>query len=283
MKRRRGFTLIELLVVIAIIAILAAILFPVFAQARDKARQAQCGSNMKQMALACLMYAQDYDERFPSAHWGIYLVLVQPYMRNTQTWACPSGAGIYTVRPCFWFNDPANPPGSPSRGGCTGVANMLQYVVTGIAANSDVFGGWDNRTPRALATIDSPADAIMLMDNDVSRRATTAPPTGTRGTPSDAQMAFSACQDARHVMWHTRWNVQPPASTAGRLGPKHASGANTAFTDGHVKWLKSPPRTCSSWTPHPAVAGRIIPPGNNVAAGACRPSGSVLWCRDNLN
>jgi prepilin-type N-terminal cleavage/methylation domain-containing protein len=63
--RSRGFTLIELLVVIAIIAILAAILFPVFAQAREKARQASCLSNAKQMSTAVMMYAQDYDETFP--------------------------------------------------------------------------------------------------------------------------------------------------------------------------------------------------------------------------
>ena len=73
---RRGFTLIELLVVIAIIAILAAILFPVFAQAREKARSASCLSNLKQMGLAWMMYAQDYDEKFPfadpgdGANWG---------------------------------------------------------------------------------------------------------------------------------------------------------------------------------------------------------------------
>src|ERR1700756_3607746 len=64
-RRRSGFTLIELLVVIAIIAILAAILFPVFAQAREKARQASCASNMKQIGLAMIMYVQDYDETMP--------------------------------------------------------------------------------------------------------------------------------------------------------------------------------------------------------------------------
>ena len=66
MKRRSGFTLIELLVVIAIIAILAAILFPVFAQAREKARQITCASNLKQIATAMHMYSQDFDERIPS-------------------------------------------------------------------------------------------------------------------------------------------------------------------------------------------------------------------------
>ena len=67
--RRSGFTLIELLVVIAIIAILAAILFPVFAQARDKARQSSCLSNTRQMATSILMYVQDYDETFPGHEW----------------------------------------------------------------------------------------------------------------------------------------------------------------------------------------------------------------------
>ena len=67
MRKSRGFTLIELLVVIAIIAILAAILFPVFARARESARKATCISNVKQLTLACIMYAQDYDEVLPAA------------------------------------------------------------------------------------------------------------------------------------------------------------------------------------------------------------------------
>ena len=98
--RHRGFTLIELLVVIAIIAILAAILFPVFAKAREKARQTSCLSNVKQIALGGVAYCQDYDERFP-AHgcgWGnradqtCYASKIYPYVKNVQIFTCPSAA-----------------------------------------------------------------------------------------------------------------------------------------------------------------------------------------------
>ncbi|MHB8996675.1 MAG: DUF1559 family PulG-like putative transporter [Armatimonadota bacterium] len=102
---RRGFTLIELLVVIAIIAILAAILFPVFAKAREKARQSSCLSNTKQLALAFMQYSQDYDERLPMyvdsgyqfATMGWYNT-IQPYIKNTQLLKCPSAtAGTHAT------------------------------------------------------------------------------------------------------------------------------------------------------------------------------------------
>jgi prepilin-type N-terminal cleavage/methylation domain-containing protein/prepilin-type processing-associated H-X9-DG protein len=96
MRRPRGFTLIELLVVIAIIAILAAILFPVFAKAREKARQTSCMSNMKQVALAADMYTTDYDGKYPisiyfsgAAVFTFYHELM-PYMKNEQILQCPS-------------------------------------------------------------------------------------------------------------------------------------------------------------------------------------------------
>jgi len=99
--RRPGFTLIELLVVIAIIAILAAILFPVFARAREKARQASCLSNLKQLGLADQMYAQDYDERLvrrnsgancnaASRTNGLAPHALYPYVKNVQMYICPS-------------------------------------------------------------------------------------------------------------------------------------------------------------------------------------------------
>jgi len=112
---RRGFTLIELLVVIAIIAILAAILFPVFARAREKARQTSCLSNLKQIGLGAMMYSQDYDETLPAgdrtaAVW--WYDIIQPYVRNQQIFVCPSwkagGTTIwgsqnlgYGINPCM--------------------------------------------------------------------------------------------------------------------------------------------------------------------------------------
>ena len=90
--RKRGFTLIELLVVIAIIAILAAILFPVFAKAREKARQSSCLSNTKQIVLAALQYAQDYDEMCLSHLYGgiLWPQMILPYAKSAQIFDCPS-------------------------------------------------------------------------------------------------------------------------------------------------------------------------------------------------
>jgi general secretion pathway protein G len=117
MARRQGFTLIELLVVIAVIAILAAVLFPVFAKARERARMVTCISNLHQIGLAILQYGVDYDDRFPrgvdwadrnfpqiwsgNPQWQAEIPnlptiesLLDPYVKNLQVWACPSDTGL---------------------------------------------------------------------------------------------------------------------------------------------------------------------------------------------
>ena len=109
---RDAFTLIELLVVIAIIAILAAILFPVFAQVREKARQTSCSSNLKQLGLAVAQYVQDYDETFPIAqtnpdfgsygngspgYWGSWMPEIYPYVKSTGVFVCPDTVNHYVV------------------------------------------------------------------------------------------------------------------------------------------------------------------------------------------
>ncbi len=133
-RNSAAFTLIELLVVIAIIAILAAILFPVFAQARERARQASCLSNMRQLSLAFLMYAQDYDEALvPTVNYAvapparpIWSAVLQPYVKNEGIFNCPSASGV--AYPKDWDNrkfasiglnaqtafDPASAEGFPS-------------------------------------------------------------------------------------------------------------------------------------------------------------------------
>ena len=134
----KGFTLIELLVVIAIIAILAAILFPVFAQARSKGRQAVCTSNMKQILLAVTMYAQDYDERFPMTmeilggqpntvnYWAVhnYQEAVNPYIRM--------GKGV-TNKGTVWFA-PSDPDARlPAMWGSFSDNGLMTGVPRGLA------------------------------------------------------------------------------------------------------------------------------------------------------
>ncbi|MCE5237582.1 DUF1559 domain-containing protein [bacterium] len=139
---RRGFTLIELLVVIAIIAILAAILFPVFAKAREKARQSSCLSNTRQLALAILQYVQDNDEVFmyanlnpPGTYW---YVAAAPYMKSTQILQCPSRRGAVD----YGYN--------------------MDYLGYSWGTAGTQVGGV------GLGTIKSPAETVMLSDSNAA-------------------------------------------------------------------------------------------------------------------
>ncbi|MCE5240844.1 prepilin-type N-terminal cleavage/methylation domain-containing protein [bacterium] len=150
---RRGFTLIELLVVIAIIAILAAILFPVFAKAREKARQSSCLSNLKQIGLATLQYVQDYDETMPHhQRVGCSITVqsqIQPYLKNLQIWVCPSQSANY-----FYYWD--NPTGT---GPVTGIVGSygwnLRLGSVGIGTGSGIV---------RLGAVQSPSEIGMWAD-----------------------------------------------------------------------------------------------------------------------
>ncbi len=157
--RRGGFTLIELLVVIAIIAILAAILFPVFAQAREKARQTSCLSNHKQYALATLMYVQDYDETFPYSSYldPTYCVVtfyqvVNPYVKNQQITICPSETQAMSLQMLV---------GAPC-------ANTPPYTSYGINARLYVNGFIPGVTPVSLASISLPSETVMNYDGNIA-------------------------------------------------------------------------------------------------------------------
>ncbi len=152
-KTSKGFTLIELLVVIAIIAILAAILFPVFAKAREKARQASCLSNLKQLSVGVLMYTQDYDETMPSFaqntsnddNWTkvtYWRGLIRPYVNNVKIYTCPSNPEY------AWSGDVLEVAGDPNRG----IGGYSYYIF---------FGLFHDVT---TAEIESPASTIMLSD-----------------------------------------------------------------------------------------------------------------------
>ena len=163
--KSRGFTLIELLVVIAIIAILAAILFPVFAKAREKARQSSCLSNLKQISVAGMMYIQDYDETFfprwqTTAIGTIWCLnstgtcLLEPYVKNTQVFRCPSYSANYQS---YGYNVLLG--GTVAMASVTNPASLLMFVddqfgsVTAYAPSSQTnFGATFCSVPGTLAT-----------------------------------------------------------------------------------------------------------------------------------
>ncbi len=208
-RHDEGFTLIELLVVIAIIAILAAILFPVFARAREKARQASCMSNMKELGLGVMMYLQDYDERFvPNYSYCVghtqlfwWQDMIQPYVKNRQIFLCPSAR----VHPYTYMR----PPGQPDPLEFTYCANAMGDGSADWGAGGPIRGSGNGRR---LAKVRYPAECIMLCE-------------GNNIEISHADR--TDCYDGDN----------------GNIEKRHNEMANWTFCDGHVKAVnKSEPK-----------------------------------------
>ena len=233
---RKAFTLIELLVVIAIIAILAAILFPVFARARENARRSSCQSNLKQIGLGILQYSQDYDERYtPTENYPgkdvTWHQLIQPYVKSTQLLVCPSNTSTAVVK---------------GTGGTTGVPLIpAHYIANG---GYTTGGGYhaalnygrqmDSPDGAALSSVDSPAQCIMVLEY--------------KGTRVDG-------------------NLYSPSAAGGMDFTNHLTTTNFLFVDGHVKSLKPTATTAGGvnmWsnTPTSAVNTTLTTGLNNTQA-----------------
>ncbi len=247
--RQRGFTLIELLVVIAIIAILAAILFPVFAQAREKARGTACLSNVKQLGLALLQYTQDYDERMitpwtasPAINGGTVNVIphdiqMQPYLKNIQIFKCPSdfwarsNAGVYDGRFI---------PRTPRSYGYVGGFNTVQ--ANGLDDNVGMYdrartvGPTNNvRLGFAVSAIEAPGDTISFCESWMNFGAGTNDSViaGTNGS------LFINC-DTYKLPGRLNPTPFPPGCQGLYLGQSsqgHHRRSNYLFVDGHAKPL----------------------------------------------
>ena len=199
---RRAFTLIELLVVIAIIAILASILFPVFAQAREKARQSSCQSNLKQLSLAVTMYAQDYDERLPLAAYAVSAYefrlwhdLIDPYLKNKSVWHCPSS--LVATK-------------DSSSGAITAHFGYNEHYLTTLAYS---FANANGHVAVSLAEVGTPTETVLLADAIASKPG-------------------SFCGgDGKHLLPPSAPNVD----CWGRPAPLHSQTVSVAYLDGHVK------------------------------------------------
>ena len=297
--KRQGFTLIELLVVIAIIAILAAILFPVFAQAREKARQITCVSNLKQLGLAFLQYQQDNDESFPSTYYFHFTDALtgqsqlEPYIKNhsaqskSSVWVCPDLAKYYTgtapsfgnylcsytmnvflTPPSSYDSDPDacyTPPAQQKSVSWNGPnysnENNLYYN------NGPTTGAAKHYNGENLARIASPANTDLLFEGYVED--------GDPATDSYVGLSSRAGDYLQDRGFFTNqadavssWGYPlQPATT-----PWHGPVSNYLYCDGHVQ-SRAPDRVGYNVQQHPQDNIWLVNDGKNGDAVPAPPAG----------
>jgi prepilin-type N-terminal cleavage/methylation domain-containing protein len=241
--RSKGFTLIELLVVIAIIAILAAILFPVFSQAREKARQSTCLSNMKQIGNATHMYVTDYDERFPGHNWSAgeglhrlpdgrtfqghvgWAVVFYPYIKNLGVYRCPSDDN---PRSNYSDNGTVNPYRNT-----WGKPFLMSY-----GENADIYL---KGTGVALAAINFPADTYWIGDIHPNHPVGFERHWGTAAQEPYGPSHFNRLRFTKNCAGMTQpgGQVEIPANHPNPDScTRHLGGNLVVFCDGHAKWEK---------------------------------------------
>jgi prepilin-type N-terminal cleavage/methylation domain-containing protein/prepilin-type processing-associated H-X9-DG protein len=227
-RDKKAFTLIELLIVIAIIAILAAILFPVFARARENARRSSCQSNLKQISLGVLQYRQDFDElsiitttdrSSPNVNGRGWAFNLQPYLKSTQIYQCPS--------------ETTSPSDDVTSNGYTDY--WINHNNTLYDSSSNITGGI-NETSMPFPTM-----TVMLGDGDKTGGA------GTVGNNQSCCAGTSSYDMKPEGSWDWGWYLVGQATVRadgarqdrGTGGIRHLDGINLAFFDGHVKWYKA--------------------------------------------
>jgi len=266
-ESRKGFTLIELLVVVAIIAILAAILFPVFAKVREKARQTSCSSNLKQLALGLLQYTQDFDETYPNSNdqYGEgWASRIYPYVKNGGLYGCPS--------------DPTSPEAGYVKVSYAGNANMFARPVTAADSYPLMWAGW--APILSLAQQTAPANTVMLFE--IQNNGHCAGGSPVPGVKVDDPLETSSGTAFGNINGlvggkpltgcvgavYATGNIAGYALTnaAGKTAGVHTDGANYAASDGHVKWLKPNAVSGGIWAADPNDVEKHYPV-NGVAAG----------------